>query len=155
VDSEGRHFEILTFNWKLRSLFFLVLASLGFGGTSRLLGPVLTLFALLAGGLLNLGCLSESNKTVVGFEFFKSVIRVVNQCEPSRLATSILCAETKNGDLVLVGLVQLSELGPEIVLGDIRSVGVENVDNHLLPSKKGIADELTSSQGNLRVRHVG
>jgi len=138
----------------LSSLFLLlVLARFGLGSTSRLFGPVLALFTLLAGRLLNLGCLSKSNKTVVGFKFFKSLISVVNQSKPSGLATTILCAETKNRNLVLVGLVQFSELGPKIVLGDIGPIGVENIDNHLLPSKKGIADELASSQGNLRVRH--
>lgn len=138
------------FNQKLRSLFLLVLARLGLGSTSRLLAPVLALFAytlpsahahvrnvrtgkkrdiykktthvrhtLLTGRLLDLGCLSESNKAVVGFEFFESLIRVVNQSEASGLATTILCTETENRDLVFIGLVHLCEPGPEILFGDI------------------------------------
>jgi len=149
------NFRDFFFNQKLRSLFLLVLARLGLGSTSRLLAPVLALFALLTGRLLNLGCLSESDKAVVGFKFFESLIRVVNQSEASGLATTILCTKTENRDLVFIGLVHLCEPGPEILFGDIGFVGVENIDNHLFPSEKGIANELASSQGNLRVRHGG
>jgi len=74
---------------------------------------------LLTGRLLDLGCLSKPDEAVVGLEFFKSLIRVVNQSKASRLATTVLCAETENRDLVLISLVHLSEPSPEIVLGDI------------------------------------
>lgn len=138
------------FKQKSRSLFLLVLTRLGLGSTSRLLAPVLALFAcalpsaharvrnarpgkrrniykkkthvghtLLTGRLLDLGCLSESDKAVVGFKFFESLIRIVNQSEASGLATTILCTETENRDLVFIGLVHLCEPSSEILFGDI------------------------------------
>jgi hypothetical protein len=38
-----------------------------------------------------------------------------------------VCLETEDGDIVLLGLVQLSELATELVLGNVRAVGVEDV----------------------------
>jgi hypothetical protein len=35
--------------------------------------------------------------------------------------------EAEDGDIVLLGLVKLSELATELVLGDVRAVGVENI----------------------------
>jgi len=38
-----------------------------------------------------------------------------------------VCLETKDGDIVLLGLVQLSELAAELVLGNVCAVGVEDI----------------------------
>jgi hypothetical protein len=38
-----------------------------------------------------------------------------------------VCLETEDGDIILLGLVQLTELATELVLGNVRAVGVEDV----------------------------
>jgi hypothetical protein len=63
----------------------------------------------------------------VGLELLQGLGGVVDQSEAGGLATTVLCAETEHGDLVLVGLVQVGQLLAELVLGDVRAVGVEDV----------------------------
>ena len=53
--------------------------------------------------------------------------RVIDQGEAGRLSTSELGLETENVDLVLVGLVKFGKLGSEVVLGDVGTVGVEDI----------------------------
>ena len=55
------------------------------------------------------------------------LVRVVYQREPGALATTILCPEAEDGDLVFVGFVELGELVAEFVFGDVGAVGVEDV----------------------------
>jgi hypothetical protein len=74
---------------------------------------------LLTRSLLNLGGIAVADKTVVGLKLLQSVVRVVDQREAGRLATTILGAETKDRDLFLAGFVELGELGAEFVLGYI------------------------------------
>jgi hypothetical protein len=38
-----------------------------------------------------------------------------------------VCLEAEDGDIVLLGLVQLTELSTELVLGDVGAVGVEDI----------------------------
>jgi hypothetical protein len=38
-----------------------------------------------------------------------------------------VCLEAEDGDIVLLGLVQLSELATEFVLGNVRAVGVKDI----------------------------
>lgn len=60
-------------------------------------------------------------------ELLQSLLRVVDQSKAGALATTVLCAETEDGDLVLVGLVQVGQLVTELILGDVGPVGVEDV----------------------------
>jgi hypothetical protein len=82
---------------------------------------------LLSAGLLDLGGLAVTDESVVGLELLHGLGAVVNEGEAGALATTVLGAETEDGDLVLVGLVQLGELLAELILGDVRAVGVEDV----------------------------
>jgi hypothetical protein len=38
-----------------------------------------------------------------------------------------VCLEAEDGDIVLLGLVELAELTTELVLGDVGAVGVEDI----------------------------
>ncbi len=60
-------------------------------------------------------------------ELLHRLRRVVDKCEACALAATILRLEAEDGDLVLGGLVQLRELGSELILGYVRSVWVEDV----------------------------
>jgi hypothetical protein len=63
----------------------------------------------------------------VWLELLEGLWGVVDEGETSGLATTELGAETEDVDLVLVGLVKLSKLGTELVLGDVGTVWVEDV----------------------------
>ena len=63
----------------------------------------------------------------MGLELLQGLGRVVDQSEASGLATTVLCAEPEDGDLVLVGLVQVGQLLTELILGDVGAVGVEDI----------------------------
>lgn len=82
---------------------------------------------LLTGGLLNLVGGTDADQTVVRLELLQGLLGVVDQSETGALATTVLCAETEDGDLVLVGLVQVGQLLTELILGDVGAVGVEDV----------------------------
>ena len=55
------------------------------------------------------------------------LMAVVYQCEPSRFASTVLCAETEAGHLIFVGFVELGKLLAEFVFGDVGTIGVEDV----------------------------
>ena len=82
---------------------------------------------LLAGSLLDLVGDTDTDETVVGLELLQGLGGVVDESEAGGLATTVLCAETEDGDLVLVGLVQVGQLLAELILGDVGAVGVEDV----------------------------
>ena len=82
---------------------------------------------LLAGSLLDLGGGTNADQTVGGLELLQGLGGVVDQSESSGLATTVLGAETEDGDLVLVGLVQVGQLLAELILGDVGAVGVEDI----------------------------
>lgn len=82
---------------------------------------------LLSAGLLDLGGLAVTDEPVVGLELLHGLVAVVDQGEAGALAATVLGAETEAGDLVLLGLVELGELGTELILGDVRAVGVQDV----------------------------
>ena len=63
-------------------------------------------------------------------ELLQGLGGVVDQSEAGALTTTVLCAETEDGDLVLVGLVQVGQLLTELVLGDVGAVGVEDVPRY-------------------------
>lgn len=137
---------------------------------------------LLSAGLLDLGCNTDANQSVVWLELLESLWGIVDEGETGGLATTELGLETENVDLLLAGLVQLSELGAELVLGDVGAGWVEDIPtrmlgpllypvlptlpslasapehlhDHLLPAQERVADELARPQSNwlLTVGHV-
>lgn len=82
---------------------------------------------LLSAGLLDLGGLAVTDEPVVGLELLHRLGAVVDEGEAGALATTVLGAETEAGNLLLVGLVELGELSAELILGDVRAVGVQDV----------------------------
>lgn len=82
---------------------------------------------LLSAGLLDLGGLAVADEPVVGLELLHGLVAVVDESEAGALATTVLGAETEDGNLLLVGLVELGELGAELILGDVGAVGVQDV----------------------------
>lgn len=135
---------------------------------------------LLSAGLLDLGGLSVAHQSVVWLELLHSLGGVVEEGETSALATTELGAETKDGDLVLVHLVETGELLAELILRDVGARWVEDVTvihnlsdmlfgvdighklrkradghDHLLAAKQWVADELARAQSNLGFRHGG
>lgn len=111
------------------SRLFLVLLSrtLRLRRTSELLGSVLSLLALLSAGLLDLGCVSHPDESVVGFEFLHRLDTVVDEGETGRLPTTVLRPHAEDVDLVFVGFVHLGKSGAQVVLGDIGAVGMEDI----------------------------
>ena len=63
----------------------------------------------------------------MGLKLLHHLLRIVDQGEAGALAAAILCPETKDRDLVLVGFVQLREFGAELVFRDVGAVGVQDV----------------------------
>jgi hypothetical protein len=93
---------------------------------------------LLSAGLLNLRCNSDANQSVVRLELLQGLGRVVDQGESGGLSTTELRLETENVDLVLAGLVEFGQLASEVVLGDVGTVGVEDVTTGSLESRSPI-----------------
>lgn len=60
-------------------------------------------------------------------EFLHGLVRVVDEGEAGALATTVLRTEAEDGNLVLVGLVEVGDLLAEFILGDVGAVGVEDV----------------------------
>jgi hypothetical protein len=82
---------------------------------------------LLPGGLLDLGGHAVSYEPVAGLELLHSLGAVVDESKAGALATTEVCLEAEDGDILLLGLVELTELATELVLGDVRAVGVEDI----------------------------
>lgn len=82
---------------------------------------------LLSAGSLDLGSGANTDETVVRLELLQGLSGVVDESEAGALATTVLGAETEDGDLVLVGLVERRDLVAELILGDVGTVGVEDV----------------------------
>lgn len=82
---------------------------------------------LLPAGLFDLVRLAVTHESVVRLEPLHRLAGVVDEREAGGLAATVLCPQAEDGDLVLVALVQLGELGAEVVLGDIGAVRVEDV----------------------------
>jgi len=95
---------------------------------------------LLSAGTLGLGGEADTDEAVLGLELLHGLGGVVDECETSGLAATELGAEAEDGDLVLLGLVEATELLAELLLGDIGAVGVEDV------TRKSIVSPLIPSQ---------
>lgn len=82
---------------------------------------------LLSAGTLGLGGEANTDESVVGLKLLHRLGRVVDEGEASGLATTELCSEAKDADLLLLGLVETGELVAELLLGDVGAAGVEDV----------------------------
>ena len=82
---------------------------------------------LLPAGLLDLGGHAVSYQPVVGLELLHGLGGVVDEGEAGALATTEVCLEAEDGDILLLGLVELTKLGTELILGDVGAVGVEDI----------------------------
>lgn len=78
----------------------------------------------------------------------EGVLRVVDEGEAGRLSSSELGAEAEDDDLVLGSLVHGRELVPELVLGDVGTSRVEDIDDHLLALKETVGQELAGANGD-------
>ena len=58
-----------------------------------------------------------------------------------------MCLEAKGNDTSLVGLVQASELLREFALWDIRSGGMEDVNDELASGQETVGDEFACADG--------
>lgn len=63
----------------------------------------------------------------MGLEFLQCLGRIVHKSESGCLSTTILSLQTKDVDLVLVGLVHLCKLATEFIFGDVGAVWVEDI----------------------------
>ena len=63
----------------------------------------------------------------MGLELLHRLGGVIDEGEAGGLAATELCPQAEDADLVLVGLVETSKLFPEVLLGDVGAVGVEDV----------------------------
>ena len=63
----------------------------------------------------------------MGLKLLQGFWRIVDERETSCLSTAVLCLQTENIDLVLVGLVHVGELGSEFILGDVGTIRVKDV----------------------------
>ena len=82
---------------------------------------------MLSAGTLGLDTLADTDETVQGLELLQSLGGVVDEGEASGLAATEVGAETEDLDLVLLGLVEGTELLTEFILGDVGAAGVEDV----------------------------
>jgi hypothetical protein len=76
--------------------------------------------------LLPLGHL-VSDEAVLGLKLLEGLVGLVDEGEAGALAAAELRPEAEHGDRVLGRLVQLAELLPQLVLGDVGAVGVQDV----------------------------
>ena len=63
----------------------------------------------------------------MGFELLQRLWGIVDESETSCLSTTELSSQTENIDLILIGLVEFGEFGSEFFLGDVGTVGVEDI----------------------------
>ena len=63
----------------------------------------------------------------MGLELLHGLGGVIDESEAGGLAATELGAETEDVDLVLGGLVEGGQLLAELVLGDVGTVGVEDI----------------------------
>lgn len=135
----------------LKSLISVSLSNLlgvGSSSTKDLLVSVLLLLSLLSGRLLNLLSQTVSDQSVSWLESLGVGNGLVNQTETSGLSTTELSSETENRDSILVSLVQLSQLLSQLILRDVSSVWVQDVDDELSSGQQWVGDNLSSSDSN-------
>ena len=124
------------------------LLGVGLMGTEDLLVSVLLLLSLLSGWLLNLLSHAVSDQSVGWLESLGVGNGLIHQTETGGLSTTEVGSESEDGDGVFVGLVQFGQSRSQLVLGDIGSVGVQDVDDELSSGQQWVGDNLSSSDSN-------
>lgn len=124
------------------------LLGVGLMGTEDLLVSVLLLLSLLSGWLLNLLSHAVSDQSVGWLESLGVGNGLIHQTETGGLSTTEVGSESEDGDGVFVGLVQFGQSLSQLVLGDIGSVGVQDVDDELSSGQQWVGDNLSSSDSN-------
>ena len=99
-------------------------------GTADLEALVLGLLDGLA-GLLGAGLDALADEAVLGLELAEGVFVVVDEAEAGGLATTELGAEAEHDGELGIGLVHAANNLGELVLGNIGTAGVDDIDNHL------------------------
>jgi hypothetical protein len=82
---------------------------------------------LLSAGTLGLGGHANTDQTVRGLKLLHGLGGVVDEGEAGGLAATELGSQAKDLDLVLLGLVQTTELLAELLLGDVGTAGVQDI----------------------------
>ena len=82
---------------------------------------------LLPAGLLDLVGHAVSDESVVGLELLHRLGGVVDEGEAGALSATIVRSEPEDRDILLLGLVELTELAAKLILGDVGAVGVKDV----------------------------
>ena len=100
-------------------------------GTADLETLVLGLLDGLA-GLLGAGLDALADEAVLGLELAEGVFVVVDEAEAGGLAATELGAEAEHDGELSIGLVHAANNLGELVLGNIGTAGVDDIDNHLL-----------------------
>jgi hypothetical protein len=85
----------------------------------------------LSACLLDLRRLPVSDQSVVRLKLLDRLYGVVDQCETSALAATILRPEAKDRNLVFGGLVEFRELLAQLVFGNVCAVRVEYVATNI------------------------
>lgn len=82
---------------------------------------------LLSAGTLGLGSHADADQTISGLKLLHGFRGVVDEGEAGGLATTELGSQTKDRDLVLLGLVHAAKLLAELLLGDVGTAGVKDI----------------------------
>lgn len=88
------------------------------------------------------------NQPVLGLELPLRRLVVVDQAEASAPSTTEGGLQAKGDYAQLVGLVDGREALRELRLGDIRAVGVKDIDDELAARQEAVRDELARADGH-------
>merc|ERR1712006_113 len=128
------------------------LEHLGLVGASGLLHAVLPLLALLARGLAR-GALAGTDHAVLRLVLLGCLGVVIDQAETGATTTAKLGAEAEEDHgHVILSLVHVLDLALELLLADVGSARVNDIDNHLLAREEPVCEELPRPHGVL-LRH--
>jgi hypothetical protein len=114
---------------RVSSTLGLVLGNAG-TGTADLEALVLGLLDGLAGPF-GAGLDALADEAVLGLELAEGVLVVVDEAEAGGLAATELGAEAKHDGELGISLVHTTDNLGELVLGNIGTAGVDDIDNHL------------------------
>ena len=117
-------------------------------GTKDLLVSVLLLLSLLSRSLLDLLSQTVSDQSVGWLELLGLGNGVVDQTETDGLTTTELGSEAKDRNRVLVSLVSLGQSLTQLILRDVGSVWVQDVDDKLLSSQQWVGDDLSGADSD-------
>ena len=88
---------------------------------------------------------THPNQPVLGLELLLRGLIVIDQAKACAPSTTEGGPEPESDDTGLVGLVDLREPVGEVRLGDVRAVGVEDIDDELAACQEAIRDKLAGA----------